>query len=188
MMLNIIPHNTTRRKTKMHVVTLHADGACRGNGNIDAIGGIGVVLIGQGSYPRPVREISLVIPSNTSLPVTNQRAELLAVITGLQALKKPCKLTVCSDSQYVICGMRDKWDLTANLDLWNILIQSCGRHSIEWVWVRGHGKDTYNQRCDILASEAIKENYVLPKHRVYKLCEVQNENRSSLHYTSNMGE
>jgi ribonuclease HI len=161
----------------MQSVTIHADGACEGNGTITAVGGIGIILMGQTHYPVVVKEISAMIPPDPMNRVTNQRAELLAVITALEALNRPCEVTINSDSQYVICTMRDGWKRKANLDLWTRLDEACKTHSIRWVHVRGH-VDRYNIRCDQLATGAIREGYVLPKQTVYRLAQMQNEGQS----------
>ena len=153
----------------MYIVTLYADGACRGNGQVNAIGGIGVVLIGDGN-PKPIKEISLLIQADPLLPVTNQRAEIISVIIGIEALKKPCTITIYSDSQYVINTMTCNWKKRENVDLWNRLSIAINNHLIKWNWIRGHGDNVYNQRCDYLATEAIRNKYVLPKYYMSKLC------------------
>jgi ribonuclease HI len=153
----------------MRTVTIHADGACSRNGCKDAIGGVGVVLIGDGPLPRPIREISIVILPDESCPVTNQRAELLAVITGMEALKKPNAVTVSTDSQYVLGIMDGGWKAKENLDLIERLREACKTHKITWIWTRGHQKgNTYNNRCDQLATEAIRNNYTVPKNYLYE--------------------
>lgn len=95
---------------------------------------------------------------------TNNRAELLAAITGLRALKKPCKVLVVSDSQYVIKGItewvagwkRKGWRNAAgepvkNRELWEQLVEAVAPHEVRWQWVKGHAGHHYNERCDQLA-------------------------------------
>ena len=95
---------------------------------------------------------------------TNNRAELLAAITGLRALKKPCKVLVVSDSQYVIKGItewvagwrRKGWKNAAgepvkNRELWEQLVEAVAPHEVRWQWVKGHAGHHYNERCDVLA-------------------------------------
>lgn len=95
---------------------------------------------------------------------TNNRAELLAAITGLNALKKPCKVKVVSDSQYVIKGItewvagwkRKGWRNAAgepvkNRELWEQLVEAVAPHEVSWEWVKGHAGHHFNERCDQLA-------------------------------------
>lgn len=164
----------------MLAVTIHVDGACHNNGSENAIGGFGCILIGSGSYKLLAKEVCGTILSTTDNRITNQRAEITAVIYALRLLKRPCKVSLCSDSQYVISTMRDGWKRKVNLDLWTELDDACKTHSVEWIWVRGHSRNSYNIRCDELAQEAIRNNYVLPKQRLFKLVEVQNEIQPSM--------
>jgi ribonuclease HI len=104
------------------------------------------------------------------LQSTNNRAELLAATVGLQALKKPCQVTIVSDSQYVVKGMsewvagwkRKNWrtangDPVKNRELWEGLLAAAEPHQVRWQWVKGHAGHHYNERCDVLAKvEALK--------------------------------
>jgi ribonuclease HI len=104
------------------------------------------------------------------LQSTNNRAELLAATIGLQALKKPCEVTIVSDSQYVVKGMsewvagwkRKNWrtangDPVKNRELWEGLVAAAAPHQVRWQWVKGHAGHHYNERCDVLAKiEALK--------------------------------
>ena len=137
----------------MRAVLIYVDGACSNNGAVDAIGGYGCILIGTGNISNLSKEISGVI--NDGKIVTNQRAELMATIVALEALKCPCEVTISSDSQYVISTMKEGWKRKCNHDLWDRLDNACKRHSIRWVWVRGHSGNSYNERCDLLATQAI---------------------------------
>ena len=99
---------------------------------------------------------------------TNNRMELMAVISGLEALREPCEVTLTSDSTYVINSITKKWldgwekknwvksgnTPVPNADLWKRLIEAMKPHTIEWVWVRGHNGHPYNERCDRLAVAA----------------------------------
>jgi ribonuclease HI len=76
--------------------------------------------------------------------------EMTAVIQGLEALKKPCRVTVLTDSQLVIGGMTG-WKRAKNLDLWERLDKAAGRHAIEWRYVKGHAGHDDNEHCDQLA-------------------------------------
>jgi len=104
---------------------------------------------------------------------TNNRMELEAVIRGLKALKEPCEVTICTDSQYVKRGVMEwlatwkanEWRKTnargrggvLNRDLWEELDRSLSPHTIQWTWVKGHGADADNLRCDALANSAARE-------------------------------
>lgn len=95
---------------------------------------------------------------------TNNRAEIMAATIGLLALKRPCAVTVVSDSQYVVKGMtewvhgwrRKGWRNAAgepvkNKELWEGLIAAAAPHQVTWQWVKGHAGHHYNERCDKLA-------------------------------------
>lgn len=139
-------------------VTIYTDGACEGN---PGPGGYGVVLLHAGGR----RELS-----EGYRLTTNNRMELLAVIRGLEALKERCRVTLHSDSRYVIDGiekgwaarwrandwMRNKKEAAINSDLWGRLLDLCGAHDIKFRWVRGHSGVPENERCDRLAVEAAR--------------------------------
>lgn len=141
--------------SKKHVV-IYTDGACTGN---PGPGGYGVVLI----YGEHRRELS-----GGFRRTTNNRMELLGPIEGLEALNQSCRVTLHSDSQYVVEGiekgwakrwrgngwMRNKRERAVNPDLWGRLLDLCETHEVEFRWVRGHAGDVENERCDQLAVEA----------------------------------
>ena len=146
----------TERKGK--VVELFADGACSGN---PGPGGYGAIL----RYGETVREISGCEPRTT-----NNRMELRAIIEGLRLLKRPCRVRVVTDSNYVVKGMTQwirgwlakNWinsekKPVLNKDLWEDLLALSSIHSLEWQWVRGHRGHKENERCDELARNAIKK-------------------------------
>jgi ribonuclease HI len=96
---------------------------------------------------------------------TNNRMELLAAISGLEALKEPCQVTLYSDSKYVVDAFLEGWvdswrakgwkrgkDELKNPDLWQRLFDLTQRHSVTFVWVKGHDGHAYNERCDALAT------------------------------------
>lgn len=139
-------------------VVIYADGACSGN---PGPGGWGAVL----QFKDKEREIS-----GSDGQTTNNRMELMAAIEALRALKRPCLVTLYTDSQYVQRGMtewrrqwkRNGWrkkpgatDLIANADLWVVLDEEDQRHQVTWEWVRGHAGNVGNQRADALARAAI---------------------------------
>ncbi len=135
---------------------IYTDGACKGN---PGPGGFGIVLI----YGERRKEIS----KGYKL-TTNNRMELMAVIYALEALKMPCRVTLYSDSKYVIdafnLGWAKKWQKNGwmrtkthraqNPDLWERALAVAEEHQIEYVWVRGHSDNVENERCDRLAVTA----------------------------------
>lgn len=136
-------------------VILFTDGACSGN---PGPGGWGVLLRCRGRE----KELSGAEPATT-----NNRMELLAVIHGLEALKRPVRVCVCTDSQYVMKGItewlaawkRRGWKTAdrqpvKNVDLWLRLEAALAPHQVEWQWVRGHAGHPENERADRLATAA----------------------------------
>lgn len=138
----------------MKHVYIYTDGACRGN---PGRGGWGAVLVYEG------REKEL---SGGEAMTTNNRMELSAVIAALSALKEPCKVTLTTDSQYVVNAIEKGWlnswrqnkwrksDKSAvlNVDLWEQLVALLEKHEVGFVWVKGHNGHSYNERCDALAT------------------------------------
>ena len=136
----------------MKEVTIYTDGACSGN---PGPGGWGAIL----RYGSAVKEMSGGDPETT-----NNRMELIGVITALSALKEPCRVTLYTDSQYVESavnlgwleswqrrGWRRKGGEVKNPDLWQELIPLLETHDVTFVWVKGHAENEYNNRCDELA-------------------------------------
>jgi ribonuclease HI len=137
-------------------VELFCDGACKGN---PGPGGWGVVL----RYRGVERELYGGEPHTT-----NNRMELIALIQGLAALKRPCRVRVTTDSQYLMRGItewianwkRNGWRTAdkspvKNRDLWQALDGALARHQVEWQWVRGHTGHPENERADGLANRGI---------------------------------
>ena len=134
------------------------DGACRGN---PGPGGWGVLL----RYNDHEKELYGAEPETT-----NNRMELMAAITALEALKRPSRVRLTTDSQYVRNGItqwmarwkRNGWRTAdrkpvKNADLWRRLDEAASRHQVEWHWVRGHTGHPENERADALANRAIDE-------------------------------
>lgn len=120
-------------------VEMYTDGACSGN---PGPGGWCAILRWNGHE----RVVSGGEPSTT-----NNRMELTAVIEGLLCLKKPCKVTVYTDSQYVIGLMTQGWKRKANLDLLSDLDALCAVHDVTFEYVRGHAGHPLNERADRIA-------------------------------------
>ena len=142
----------TAELTKVEIAT---DGACKGN---PGPGGWGA-LIRSGATEKEL--------SGGEALTTNNRMELTAAIEGLNALKRPCHVTLSTDSRYVMDGLtkwikgwqKNGWKTAAkqpvkNADLWQQLIDAAKPHRIEWVWVKGHAGHPDNERADRLASDA----------------------------------
>ncbi len=137
----------------MKHVDIYTDGACSGN---PGAGGYCAILIFNG--------IERVI-SGREDGTTNNRMELLAVIKGLEALKEPCEVNLYSDSQYVINAINEKWlenwsnsgwrgsskKGVKNVDLWQALIPLITMHKVNFIKVKGHSDNEYNNRCDKIA-------------------------------------
>jgi len=137
-------------------VYLYTDGACKGN---PGPGGWGVLM----RYGRHEKELF-----GGEAQTTNNRMELSAVIEGLAALTRPCRVVICTDSQYVKNGM-EKWihgwkkngwktaskQPVKNEDLWQQLDRLAAQHQIQWQWVRGHAGHAENERADALANQGV---------------------------------
>ena len=137
----------------MKEVQIYTDGACRGN---PGRGGWGAILV-WGKYEREL--------SGGEEVTTNNRMELLAAISGLSALKERCRVTLYSDSKYLVDAFLEGWveswrahgwrrgrDELKNPDLWQQLYALTEQHEVEFVWVKGHNGHDYNERCDALAT------------------------------------
>ena len=141
--------------TELPLVEIATDGACKGN---PGPGGWGVVL----RFGEKEREMS-----GGENPTTNNRMELMAAIQGLNALKKPCRVKLSTDSRYVMDGLtkwihgwrKNGWKTAdrkpvKNADLWQSLLDAAAPHRVEWQWVKGHAGHPDNERADKLASDA----------------------------------
>ena len=142
-------------------VELYSDGSSRGN---PGPGGYGTVLRATDSHGT-VHEREL---SAGYERTTNNRMELMGVIAGLEALKYPCTVVVCTDSQYVANAFNNHWvdgwkrrgwktaakQPVKNEDLWKRLLRAMAPHTVTFTWVRGHAGHPENERCDALATSA----------------------------------
>jgi ribonuclease HI len=147
-------------------VVIHTDGACSGN---PGPGGWGAVL----HFKDQEKELW-----GGELNTTNNRMELMAAIQALEALKKPCKVELHTDSQYVqkgihewIHGWKKRGWLTAdkkpvkNDDLWKRLDQARLRHEVDWRWIKGHAGHEHNERADALARQGLHETLAASRAR-----------------------
>lgn len=143
----------------MKEVTIYTDGACSGN---PGPGGWGALLF----YNEYRKELS-----GGEAHTTNNRMEILAVIEALRQLKEPCRVKVYSDSAYVVNAFKQGWlnnwqrngwlnskkQPVENQDLWKELLQLMSTHQVEYIKVKGHSDNEFNNRCDELARGAIRK-------------------------------
>jgi len=140
-------------------IVLYSDGACLGN---PGPGGYAAIL----TYGDHRRELS-----GGFRLTTNNRMELMGAIKGLEALKRPCAVTLVSDSEYLVNSLRKGWaagwraqgwkrkgKVVPNADLWTQLLTLVDRHRVTVEWVRGHAGHVENERCDLLATTAAAAN------------------------------
>lgn len=137
------------------LVTVYTDGGCRPN---PGVGGWAAVMI----YKGKVKELV-----GGEDKTTNNRMEMLASISALETLKRPCRVVVNTDSEYLKKGItswikkwkRNGWKrgktMVKNVDLWKRLDAAIQKHDVRWEWVRGHSGDKYNEICDELCTREI---------------------------------
>ncbi|HLN64337.1 MAG TPA: ribonuclease HI [Symbiobacteriaceae bacterium] len=141
----------------MREVTIYTDGACSGN---PGPGGWGAILM-AGEHRKEL--------SGFEANTTNNRMEIMAAIAAVRALKSPCRVKLYSDSAYLVNAFKQNWlgnwqrngwinskkDPVENQDLWRELLAVVRPHEVEWIKVKGHADNPYNNRCDELARAAI---------------------------------
>jgi len=140
-------------------VELFTDGACSGN---PGPGGWGAILR-MGDHEKEL--------FGGERETTNNRMEMMAVIEGLRALKRPVQADIYTDSQYVMKGITEwikgwkarGWKTASkepvkNVDLWQVLDAECARHELKWHWVKGHAGHVENERADALARRGVEQN------------------------------
>lgn len=147
----------------MKKIDIFTDGACSGN---PGKGGYGVIL----SYNGVVKEMS-----QGFISTTNNRMEILSAVVGLEALKEPCCVTLYSDSKYLVDSINQGWlikwqknnwmrtknEKAKNIDLFKRLLEQLKIHTVDFVWVKGHAGHPQNERCDFLATSAIKSGNLI---------------------------
>lgn len=143
-------------------VKLYTDGSARGNP--DGPGGYGAVL----EYTDSKGMLHTKEISQGYKKTTNNRMEMMAVIAGLEALNRPCRVEVYSDSQYVVNAFNQHWiegwikkgwkrgknEQVKNVDLWKRLLEAKREHEVVFHWIKGHAGHPQNERCDELATTA----------------------------------
>lgn len=141
---SILPNNSIA--TDIPHVEIWCDGACSPN---PGAGGIGAVLL-FGSHRKEISE-----------PIghcTNNAAEIQAAITALMSLKKTCRVTIYSDSQYLVSTMNGEFRRSSNIELWHDIDFAALRHEVTWCWVKGHNGNPLNERAHTLAEQAVRRN------------------------------
>ncbi len=145
----------------MMQVTLYSDGSSRGN---PGPGGYGTVM----HFVDPQGQLHVLELSQGYERTTNNRMEIMGVVAGLEALTRPCQVTVVSDSQYVVKAFNEHWVQgwikrgwktaskapVKNVDLWKRLMAAMEPHEVSFTWVKGHHGHPENERCDELATTA----------------------------------
>jgi len=145
-----------KQEINLPQLNIYTDGACLGN---PGPGGYGVILEFNGQTIKK---------SGGFRRTTNNRMELMGPIIGLESLKKKCRVTVYSDSRYVVDAFEKGWarrwkengwkrnskDAALNPDLWGRLLRLCAQHEVEFQWVRGHNGHAENEECDGLSNQA----------------------------------
>lgn len=144
--------------TSEEFIDIWTDGACKGN---PGKGGWGALL----KHGKHQKELF-----GGELETTNNRMEMTAVIQALSALKRPCKVRLHIDSQYVQKGINEwmpgwiarGWKTedkkpVKNQDLWQMLNELCKKHEISWIWVKGHAGNPGNERADALANMGVEQ-------------------------------
>ena len=134
----------------MKKVSIYTDGACSGN---PGPGGFAAILVYNGKEK---------LISGGEANTTNNRMELTAVLTALEALKEECEVEITSDSKYVVDAINKGWleswqkknwkksdgKPALNVDLWERLVPQLSRHKVSFIWIKGHDGHPYNERCD----------------------------------------
>ncbi len=147
---------TPERTDDLKHIDIFTDGACLGN---PGPGGYGVIFAYEAQKAEKSGGFRL---------TTNNRMEIMAALVGLESLKQRCRVTVWSDSQYLVKAMNEGWarkwrangwrrtarEAALNPDLWERLLLLTAKHVVEFRWVRGHNDHPENERCDTLAREA----------------------------------
>jgi len=136
------------------VIHIYTDGACVGN---PGPGGWAAIIM-DGAKRRELK--------GREESTTSNRMEILAAIKGLEQTPPDSRVTIHSDSQYLVRTMTENWKRNANLDLWHELDRLVAERNVDWVWIKGHNNQPENERANRLASEmaGLKEKTAAPTH------------------------
>ena len=154
-------------------IVIYTDGACSGN---PGAGGYGAIMV----YGQHEKELW-----GGFRLTTNNRMEILASIIGLEALNKPSKVKVVTDSRYLVDtitkGWAKKWrskgwmrtpkEKAKNWDLWERMLPLCDEHDVTWQWVKGHSGHVMNERADVLAVQARDDRMCYDIDSFFEACE-----------------
>ena len=146
----------------MTKVQIYTDGSARGNP--DGPGGYGTVL----HFTDSSGQLHEKTMSGGYVRTTNNRMELMAAVAGLEALNRPCEVSLYSDSKYLVDAFNQRWidgwikkgwkrgknEPVKNIDLWQRLLAAKEPHQVTFIWVKGHNGHPENERCDFLATSA----------------------------------
>ena len=152
------------QRSEKPTITVYTDGACSGN---PGPGGYAAILIDEAGRKKEL--------SQGYRRTTNNRMELLGVISALDSLKLPCTVRVHTDSQYIVKAINEHWlqnwvkrgwkksdkQPVLNVDLWKRLLAALSTHDVKFEWTKGHAGDPLNERCDELAVEAAHSDDLL---------------------------
>lgn len=152
---------------EMKKIIAYTDGACSSN---PGIGGYSAIM----NYKGAIKELS-----GSEENTTNNRMELTSVIKALESLNQKCAVELYSDSKYIIDAVQNGWletwknngwkkttgDAVQNIDLWDKLYALLQKHRVNFHWVKGHDGDEFNEKCDKLATEAIRKLKEKVAHR-----------------------
>lgn len=131
-------------ETYTPIVSIYADASCLRNGTPNQSAGCGVVIIDR-------NRMELKLLAKYLGPVTNQQAEILACVKGLEELRRPCRVEIFSDSRYVIDTMNGRNRMKTNRPYWGRLVEQSYGHHITWRWVKGHDGLVFQEAADRLA-------------------------------------
>lgn len=151
----MLENSKSKNISKYKHVDIYSDGACKGN---PGTGGWGSIIV----YKNTEKELC-----GGEKQTTNNRMELIAIISALSILKEPCNVTITTDSKYVVDAIEKSWlsnweknnwiksdrKPVLNVDLWKRLLELLDVHQVRFTWIKGHSGHAYNERCDKLASD-----------------------------------
>ncbi len=152
----------------MHNICIYTDGAAKGNPGRGGYGAIVVTVSSDGTHEE------VEFSAGYSM-TTNNRMELMAAIAALQSVTEPSRITITSDSKYLVDAFNNHWianwkrngwrtstgSVVKNRDLWEKLVALVAPHKVRFIWVKGHAGHPMNERCDYLATTAAEGEHLL---------------------------